>query len=254
MTSYSATYEYGGFASRSRISYAVRRLILLNTALFALQMVLVLAWPFMLIETTWLSFVPDLLLRGHVWRLVTYMFLHVGLSHLFSNMLWLFVFGPEVERVLGTRQFVRFYLICGALGVLATFPADAITGTPSAVLGASGATMGVLMAFAMIDPERELALFPIPMRLTARGLVIVVIIWELISSLRHENASIATHLGGLAVGYVYMKLAPRILGWWSLRTWATLGPKTRRKQKNEDKLGEAVDNILRFKSRKGRRD
>jgi len=72
------------------------------------------------------------------------MYLHNGLLHLFMNMLWLFFFGPEVEHTLGTRQFVRFYILCGMLGVLFTFIPMRLFDENVSVAGASGARHGRL--------------------------------------------------------------------------------------------------------------
>jgi membrane associated rhomboid family serine protease len=160
----------------------------------------------------WLGLVPALVVeRGWIWQPFTYMFQHGGLFHLLFNMLALWMFGVELERLWGTRFFARFYLICG-LGAAATtmlvsfLPfrfAEAIY--ESVTVGASGAVYGLLAAFAMAYPNRPIYLyflFPIP----ARVFVIIVGAISFLSSVSDPRGGIAhaTHLGGLAVGYLYL--------------------------------------------------
>ncbi len=244
MSGYTYRFDFrtSGFSGGAGITWAVQRLILLNAGLFALQLVLMI--PEIAGVTLrdyaegWLSFRPALFIRGCVWQPLTYMFLHSGLMHLFLNMLWLYFFGPEVERVLSTRQFVRFYLFCGAVGVLTTLIPFWMRSSDPSVIGASGATMGVLMAFAVIDPNRTFFLFPLPVPITARWLVIIVVFLNLISAQQGDSISVMTHLGGLAAGYLYMKAVPR----W--RQWRE------KKAKPRDPVGEAVDNIFKFDERR----
>jgi len=243
------------YVQQPRITWAVQRLILANTVLFAGQLLLDIPFGLPvrlsgfgappggnLIDL--LAFQPDRLLVGMVWKPLTYMFLHNDLTHLFFNMLWLFFFGPEVERVLGTRQFIRFYLICGALGVLATFISYNVS-----VTGASGAVMGVMIAFAMINPDRQFFLFPLPIPITARALVIIIVAMNILMGVQGGGAtSVSTHLGGMAVGYGYMKLIPllreRQRSFWR-KKYDGNNP--------SDPLGEAVDNIFKFEEEKRKR-
>ena len=200
-----------------RITWGVQRLILLNAAVFIVQLLLgpletLLGAPD--IVTRLLGFSPALFFRGFLYMPFTYQFLHGGLMHLLMNMLWLFMFGPEVERLLGTRQFVRFYIACGAVGVLATV-LPWLLGAPYApVIGASGAAMGVLVAFVMIDPHRQFYLFPLPVPITAVWLVILVVIFNLVTAgSGSTNISVATHFGGMLTGGVLMKAIPAYHRW-----------------------------------------
>ena len=250
-----------------RMTHAVQRLILINVAVFVVQLVIniplggnarfVFSAPPGGAAIDWLAFTPSDLLRGYIWQPFTYIFLHAGLSHLFMNMIGLFFFGPDVESVLSTRQFYRFFVLCGALGVGAEFilwglrlaaVRDGNVEIPS-VIGASGATMGVLVAFATLYPNREMYLFPIPIRLTARAVVIIFIVLNLMSALTASNGiSWATHFGGMGVGFLYIKLVPQIRNWLDRRQRGSEPPRN-----NLDKLGEAVDNIFRFDEEKKRR-
>ena len=245
--------------STGRITWAAQRLILANVIIFALQLI----WdpiqaaflpgaplngmaPGGLLNT-WLGFQPDLFLYGYLWKPFSYQFLHGGLMHLFMNMLWLFFFGPDVERTLGTRQFFRFYIACGALGVLCTIPAYVIFGDTVSVTGASGAVMGIMVAFAIIDPERQFFLFPLPVPITARALVLIIVVMNLVVGISGGSpVSVATHFGGMGAGYLLMKSLPKYHAWKRQRQTA---PKPD-KESDLDRIGEAVDNIFKFKDRK----
>ena len=241
-----------------RITWAVQRLILINAAIFAVQLLLNI--PFGGASggglgfappggdlMKWLAFQPSAFVKGCIWKPVTYMFLHNSLMHLFFNMLWLFFFGPDVERTLGTRQFIRFYLLCGALGVQATFLPLVIAGIDVSVTGASGAAMAVMVAFAMSNPERRFYLFPLPVPISAWALVIMVVAMNIVTALQGGGStSVMTHFGGMAAGFAYMTILPRIR--MQQRTlwrnaWA-------RKKSGRDTLGEAVDNIFKFEDKK----
>jgi membrane associated rhomboid family serine protease len=248
-------YEQPAYVPRERITWGVRTLILITAGVFVGQLGLdiLLGAPAAVlgngppggIVSFLLAFQPDHLVRGWVWQPFTYLFLHSGLLHLFLNMLWLFFFGPDVERVLSTRQFLRFYMLCGAVGVLATYVGVLFRGVPVTVVGASGAVMGVLAAFAVINPERRLFLFPFPIPINARALVIIVIVLQIMSAAgQGSNTSVATHLGGIAVGFAYMKLTPLV----RRRLWTARRANAR--EGRMDEVGKAVDNLFRFDKRK----
>lgn len=241
-----------------RITRAVQRLILLNIIVFVGQLIVdiplggILTQPYQLTSPggrliDYLAFHPVLFLHGLVWTPVTYIFLHSGLLHLFLNMLWLFFFGPEVERILSTRQFYRFFIFCGAAGVFATYVPALVRGDASPVIGASGAVMGVVVAFAMTNPERQFFLFPFPIPINARALVLIVIVMNVIAAFSGTNTSVATHFGGMGAGFLYMRYVPRIRAWWVSRS------QKRPRRDPKDVVGEAVDNIFEFDEERKRR-
>jgi len=239
-------------AGDSRITWAVQTLILANIIVFAAQLILDVVFGGVALRVppggfpvAYLAFDSAAFVRGFVWQPVTYMFLHGGLMHVTMNMLWLYMFGPEVERVLGSRQFLRFYFICGALGVLVNL-------TPlvsaSIVVGASGAVMGVLVAYAMTNPERQFYFFPFPFPINARGMVVIVIAMDIFSGLSGGTTSVATHFGGMAVGWAYMKFIPM------LRTWQNQRDRPGQPKRDPlDEVGEAVNNIFKFDNKRSRR-
>jgi membrane associated rhomboid family serine protease len=163
---------------------------------------------------TWsLGLVPSAVSGGfQVWRLATYMFLHGGVFHLLFNMLVLWMFGTELERIWGRRYFLKFYLVTGiGAGILTVLFSMLPIGVAeeislSVVIGASGAIYGLLLAYALYFPDRQILfalLFPIP----AKYFVMIIGAISLYSSLGAAGGGVAhmTHLGGLIVGYLYLK-------------------------------------------------
>jgi membrane associated rhomboid family serine protease len=184
---------------------AVRALIVLNVAGYLLS----LAVPRV---SLWLGLVPALVVeRWWIWQPVSYMFLHGGLFHLLFNMLVLWMFGVDLERLWGTRFFARFYFVAGIGAAFTTLLASLLpfgfadTLYASVTVGASGAIYGLLVAFAMMYPHRPIYmyfLFPIP----ARVFVLIVGAISFLSSISDAGDGVAhaTHLGGLVVGYLYL--------------------------------------------------
>lgn len=259
MSYYSERMESSGFGS-PRITWTVQRLILANIAIFAIQLAtdpVLVAFGIGTVYpgggfSAWLGFhQPNFLHNGMIWTPFTYQFMHSGLMHLFMNMLWLFFFGPDVERVLSTRGFLRFYLFCGAGGVLATLLPYVVRGEITNVVGASGAVMGVLVAFAMIEPDRQFFLFPFPWPINARALVLIVVVMNVIYSLSDSPVSVMTHFGGMFMGFIYMKALPLLNNFKRERRRKEVRGK-KKKNKAHDKVGEAVDNIFKFDDRKRR--
>jgi len=146
-----------------------------------------------------------------IWQVATYMFLHGGVFHLVFNMLALWMFGSELEDRWRTRFFLKFYFVTGVGAGILTVLFSLLPFGPSQqllrsnVIGASGAIYGLLLAYAMYFPERQVYMyfvFPIPVR------VFVAIIGAIafLSSLGDSSGvASATHLGGLAIAYVYLK-------------------------------------------------
>ena len=182
---------------------AVKAIIWTNIAFFVLSLVYGRI-------TDYLGLVPESVLeRFWIWQLGTYMFLHAGPFHILFNMLGVWMFGVELERLWGTKFFVRYYAITGiGAGVTAIaaslLPIDALAATYRfATIGASGALYGLLMAFAIRFPDRPILmflLFPIP----AKYFVMILGAIAFLSA-PGSQVSNAAHLGGLLFGYIYLK-------------------------------------------------
>jgi membrane associated rhomboid family serine protease len=174
----------------------VTRLLIANVAMFALQSFLAPA----LLEL--LVFIPRLIIV-RPWSIVTYMFLHGGLTHVLFNMLGLFFFGSRVEARLGERRFITLYLLSGITGALAS-----LVFTPgAAVIGASAGVFGVMLAFAMFWPRERIYIWGI-LPVEARVLVLVTTALALYSGFAGRGGGVAhfAHLGGYLGAWVYL--------WW----------------------------------------
>jgi rhomboid family protein len=185
------------------VSSALKALIWTNVAMF------VITWPSAaapLIRLLGLAPV-DVFERLRIWQPVTYMFIHGGVFHILFNMLALWMFGTELERVWGTRFFLKYYFITG-IGAAATMLALGLfseSAYRSATIGASGAVYGVLLAYALYFPNRPIFLyfvFPIPAKyfVLILGAISFLSVSDSTSGVAH-----GAHLGGLVVGYLYLK-------------------------------------------------
>ena len=186
---------------------AIKALIALNVVAF------VLTWFVGQRMTMLLGLQPMAIVRDlHLWQPLTYMFLHAGITHILFNMLALWMFGVELERMWGTQFFLKYYFVAGVGAAATTIVLSFLPGTfgqqlyYSLTVGASGAIYGVLLAYAMYFPNRPIYMylfFPIP----AKYFVMIIGGISLLSSMSGPGGGIAhtTHLGGLLAGYLYLK-------------------------------------------------
>ena len=171
--------------------------------------------------------------HGYVWQLVTYQFMHAGWLHLLLNCWAIYTFGRELEILLGGRRFLALMFSSGIVGgvfqVLVALVWPQYFG--GSVVGASACAFGLVAAFALIFPERELTMlifFVIPVQLRAKTLLIasaVLAVGGIIFP--WDNVANAAHLGGMAMGWFFVR---KILqGDWSrLEGALRLGSKTKR--------------------------
>lgn len=191
-----------------RLTPTVKILIILNVIVFVLEVILDRTGFFY-----YLSVVPALVFRKlFLWQLVTYMFLHGGVLHILFNMFALYMFGSDLEAHLGRRRFLQLYFISGIGAGLCH--AVASWGSPIPMIGASGAVFGVLVAFAMLFPDRYITLlvFLFPLTLKAKHLVLGFAALEILWVMSASRSGVAhfAHLGGLVFGYVFMKSRYRL--------------------------------------------
>jgi membrane associated rhomboid family serine protease len=192
-----------------RMTRAVQWLLALNIGVYFLQLTL---------------FSPDAVFSALAldparfpsswWTIVTYMFVHAWLAHLAFNLFTLWMFGPRLEHVWGTRTFTQFYLWCGLGGAVAHL----LFAQHSSVIGASGAISGVLVAYAIAWPDEEVYLFGvIPMK--SRWLIAAMIGMNIIFALSPSSRIDWTaHVGGMGFGWLFLKLyslggLDRVRGW-----------------------------------------
>ena len=146
--------------------------------------------------------------RFEPWQLVTYAFLHANLAHIFFNMLALYMFGAEVERLFGARFYAAYYFASVVSAALCHLAVTGLLGGPAyPTLGASGGVYGLLLAFGMYFPHRRVVLLfpPIPMR--ARTFVIAFAALELFFGITQTAAGVAhfAHLGGMLGGWLVIQ-------------------------------------------------
>jgi membrane associated rhomboid family serine protease len=153
-----------------------------------------------------LAFSPGDALR-EPWTFLSYMFVHAGLLHLLGNMLMLYVFGTAVENRMGSRTFILYYLLCGAGAAVFSLAMSAVMPVGPFV-GASGAVLGVALAFALYWPDAELIVFPIPMPIRARTLVMLLVGLDVFFYFLTPGDGIAhlAHVGGVLFGYLYFRM------------------------------------------------
>ena len=186
-------YNFGGFM----MTPMVKRLLVANVATFVVLLML----PERMWVLEWLAFRPDRVLT-RPWGAITYMFVHADLMHLLVNMLVLFFFGPPLEDRWGSREFVRYYLICGMGGVLLSF----LLAPGAPIVGASAACYGLMLAFAISWPDAPIyvwGIFPIK----AKYLVGFFFLLTFVQAFGAPGGPVAhmAHLGGLLTGLVYIR-------------------------------------------------
>ena len=192
------TYFFGGPITRT-----VKALIITNVGVYLLQIISslfdsrIIEWNFGLVP---FRVTHELL----IWQFVTYMFLHGGVFHIFFNMLTLFMFGNDLERYWGTRRFLNYYFVTGIGAGICSWIVS--PNSIAAVIGASGAIYGLLLAYGMTYPNRIVYVnFLLPVKV--KWLVIIIGSMAFLSSLGGSKTGVANiaHLGGMVVGFVYLK-------------------------------------------------
>jgi membrane associated rhomboid family serine protease len=199
---------------------AVKWLVLANAAVFLLMALLgVTASRVGAILFGVLALVPQFVVHGYLWQLVTYSFVHSGIFHILFNMLALWMFGAQLEMDWGKKKFYEFYFFC-VMGAAITTILVSYSGlrgiTPmTPTVGASGGVLGILMAFGLLYGDQEIMLFPIPLQIKAKYFVAGVAFITLIGAINTasptggENVAYIAHLGGLLFGFLYVKFIPR---------------------------------------------
>jgi membrane associated rhomboid family serine protease len=158
--------------------------------------------------------IPSAFTRGlRIWQPFTYIFLHGGLFHLLINMLMLWMFGRELELLWGKKRFLNYFFICGVgaglievlIKTIPVFFGKPLSDVPT--IGASGAIFGILIANAVLFPDRRIWLIPLPVTIPMRPYVAVMAAIEFFSTLGTggDNVSHLCHLGGMLVGYIYLR-------------------------------------------------
>jgi membrane associated rhomboid family serine protease len=194
---------------------AIKIICIVCVAMFFVQEVSRLAfgpagWNFWIF---WFGLTPREVTHGFVWQPFTYLFLHENILHILFNLLYLVMFGADLEHMWGARKFTTYFFVCGVgaglidLGVRTALDPHALGTAAVSTIGASGAIYGILLACAVIMPHREVMLFPLPVTISMRWLVIILGGVEFFSTLgvTGDNVSHICHLGGMLVGYIFLR-------------------------------------------------
>jgi membrane associated rhomboid family serine protease len=208
---------YGGyrFDIGEYFPRAIKTICIICVSVFFLQEISQLifglkGWNWWLV---WLGLVPSEVKHGFIWQPFTYIFLHGGILHILFNLLYLAMFGADLEHTWGARKFYTYFFICGVgAGVIEIIvkllidPSGRGTSTIPTI-GASGAIYGVLLAVAVIMPHRQVWVFPLPVTVSMRVFVIVMGAIEFFSTIgaSGDGVSHVCHLGGMLVGYIYLR-------------------------------------------------
>jgi membrane associated rhomboid family serine protease len=194
-------------------------LIIVNAIVFVFEL-LVSGYPHSLfIEDQYFALSVEGLKNGFIWQLFTFQFMHAGLLHILANCWAIYVFGRVIEETLGWKKFLILYLSSGVVGgicqVLAALLWPDLFGGP--VVGASAGVFGLVAAFAVLFPERELLLllfFVLPVRLRAKMLLMLSAVLALAGIVFPINhVANAAHLGGMLTGVIFIRQF--IQGRWS---------------------------------------
>ena len=203
------------------VTSGIKFLLIANFAVFILEALLyTFSGPSAYAELIkWFGLVPaGVIPLFHIWQPFTYLFLHDinSVWHILMNMFMLWMFGRELEVVWGKSRFLRYYFLTGVgaglLNVIVKMaPAALGKGIPSSAyiptIGASGAIFGILIACAILFPDRRVYLFPFPVAMSMRTIVIIMTILTFLGTmgLGADKVSHLCHLGGLLVGFVYLR-------------------------------------------------
>ena len=225
---------------------AIKTLMIVNVAVFVVQVMLRIAWPAgleWLLE--WFALIPVRAIENvRVWQFVTYAFIHdtETLWHIVMNMFMLWMFGCEVERALGRSRFLVLYFAAALAGGICMIPFyQAVS------LGASGAVFGMMAMFARLFPHRRILLFGvIPMK--ARTLVLSIVGVEVILQLiGGDGIAHLAHLGGFAVGWFFFSLERSAVQFWRAKE----SKKAARTAREEQDVRKEVDGLLAKVGRDG---
>jgi len=219
-------YRPGGFGGFSFFPPVIKNLLTINGVIFLLQSmgsgITANGSTLNEIITKYFALIPIQGIAGlnefgkfitmsfYLWPLISYQFLHGCFCHILFNMFALWMFGMEIENLWGSKKFLYFYLLCGvAAGLTQLFISPLLTNRIGPTVGASGAIYGVLIAFAMMFPNRYIFLyFLIPVK--AKYFIGFLVLMQLMFfSGGESNIAFLAHLGGALAGFLYVWFDPR---------------------------------------------
>jgi membrane associated rhomboid family serine protease len=194
----------------NRFPAGLKWLLIANIGIFVLGYILRASGADLFLHN--FALVPGQVVQAFaVWQLVTYLFLHAGIGHILWNMLALWMFGAELERLWGTARFLRFYFLCGILaGVTVVICAYLFGGIATRTVGSSGAIYGILVAYGLMFPDQTILFsFLIPMKSKYFVMIIgaIVFLQSYMAAIGGQGSGVAVtaHLGGLVAGFLLLR-------------------------------------------------
>lgn len=237
--------SYGGGGDRQfkvsmpPVTPVVLYLLIANLAIFFVS---ALIPPLKNLFDSWFAVYPaNFSLSIQVWRLIGYQFLHANFVHVFFNMMFLYVFGPDIEQRFGRNKFIAFYLICGSMGgILYTILVGIGILGVGTLVGASGAILGLVAAAAILTPNRQITLMFF-FTMTYRVLALIIVVMSTFFFIFGSNeGGDAAHLAGMATGAAYVLWKP----WQAKTVQKTKRVKWDHKLNQERTMQADVDKIL----------
>jgi len=209
------TYRPGGFGGFSLLPPVIKKILIINVAVFLIQMIFdnlrFGEYPGWYVLNRYFALNPIVgidqsgqAFNFQIWQIFTYQFMHGGFSHLFFNMFMLWMFGMEIENQMGSKKFLFYYLLTGVgAAIFQLFLAPIFSAGLAPTIGASGAVFGVMIAFAMFYPDRLIFLyFLIPVK--AKYLIAFLVLIEFMAVGNMSIIAHLAHVGGAVTGFIFI--------------------------------------------------
>ncbi|MBI1939041.1 MAG: rhomboid family intramembrane serine protease [Ignavibacteriales bacterium] len=210
-------YRPSGFGGFSFFPPVIKNLLLINIGVFIVQLIFdnlmfgglpggyILNRYFALNPITGFD-AAGIPFNFQIWQIITYQFMHGSFTHILFNMFMLWMFGMEIENIMGSRRFLAFYLASGiGAGLVQLLVSPLLSDSLGWTIGASGAVFGVMIAFAMFFPDRYVFIyFLIPVK--AKYLIAILVIFEFMSVSEPSVVAHLAHIGGAVSGFLFLIL------------------------------------------------
>jgi membrane associated rhomboid family serine protease len=206
---YSSRSYVNRYIPSNRFPVGLKWLLIANIGIFLIFFILRASRAEVFLSS--LALVPaDVVRRYQIWELVTYMFLHTGMLNILWNMLALWMFGAELERLWGTARFLRFYFTCGIIaGLVFVVAAYLFHAQNEMAVGSNGAVYGILIAYGLMFPDQTMLFgFLIPMKSKYFVMIIgaIVFLQSYMATVGGQGGvAVIASLGGLAAGYLLLR-------------------------------------------------
>lgn len=217
-----------GLSSFSLFPPVIKSIIIVNVVIFVLQHLILNLFslggvslssvfvqyfalmPFDIQEAIFFTNMDGLVF--YPWQLISYQFLHGGFFHIFFNLLMLWMFGAELENRWGSGKFLAFYLLSGIGAGIVHLLIGPLFNQAGPTLGASGSVYGILLAFALSNPNRQIYMFPFFIPIKAKYFILILVGFDLFAGLMSSSDGVAhfAHLGGAATAYLLMKMGDNL--------------------------------------------